>query len=371
MRLNYAKVGTIFMDKVYGDTYKVVSTDGDKIAARIDTSTGEPIEECLITVTEENCMSFRAIYIPRDTTIYGNYIVEDGKLGTKEYEDPLGEGIFVPVDQGEFYFNHIVGLMPGCIILEARTKESISDELRNEYVDYVLYEVERDKYITFATCVAPISFKSDDGERLVMISSSVVEKEVETEDGKTEAVKIADGADIYVIKVTELGITTAVMNTDLALDLKNVYKLESGNYVIPTLGTNEDGILSEDTPTVAYYKIPIKEIAKNGVASGDLECLKVPKTLNDEVYAVKEIGYGNAYMRKGTLFIKGYSFFMYDNVFVKGDAVRDTKGYNYLVDVTYNNSHEVVYSLSDEYFFVKKIKVTDTKDRGRIVKLEK
>ena len=83
MRFNMVKIGTEVMDKVTGNQYRVFEINGEgtmALAGLIDSETNECREAENLTITVDNCLSFRAIHIPEDTTIPAGYSVENGVL---------------------------------------------------------------------------------------------------------------------------------------------------------------------------------------------------------------------------------------------------------------------------------------------------
>lgn len=366
MRFNYVKPGTIFKDKVFGDAYKVLSVDDDAktaVALKFDAETDETVPDTEITVTEANCISFRAVYIPNDLKEYDGFAVEDGILCKTE-----ADGSLTPVsEQGELCFKHIIAYIPGRIVLEAKTRANIAEDIKDRYVDYVIYEVERDRYKTFATCVAPIGFYKKTKDALLLVGNSVEDAESVNEDGEVVKYKVSRGMDAYAIRVNEKSVEIQSYHDNLALDFKNAIELPDGSFIVKSFGEVKDddcGIIEETQASdTVYYTIPsIKDFFRSAPVC---YAFQIPKEL--EITSVTKTVIANV----GKYFVRGEDFFLRcDGSVVKCDALKTVPDYKYLVDVSgCNCESKVKLTLANDKFDTVVVTITETNDRGRIVKL--
>lgn len=342
MRFNYAKEGTIVFDKITGKYYKVNAVDtkvGLATAHCYNMETLEVVnEEDPICITRDTCLSFRAVYIPKDTSIYKDYTVNNGIL------EKGGE----KVEQGEIIVQKIITVFPGCLILETKSK-------KEDLINITKYEPERDKFTTFIRDIPSVEEIKRTGD-YIFLFSSVKHKEriINEETNEEEIAEVQDGT--YFINITSDCETTINWQNNVivkSLDTLPVYGNPNA-LVVKVIEKHED---IDDQMLYLFFDLGIN------TEYSELHCERLGSLSKDKLTSISVVR-----IAKGGLFIKGTDFVNYKDIVINSPKIA-TINAEYLIDIERTDT-DIILALSDQDRNITYIKSHKTKDRGFVVTIE-
>ncbi len=361
MRFNMVKIGTEVMDKVTGNQYRVFEINGEgtmALAGLIDSETNECREAENLTITEDNCLSFRAIHIPEDTTIPAGYSVKNGVL--------LKDGKTV-TEQGDIVVRKILACRPGYLVLSAERRNVDPDEpeYTKNWVSVMTYAPDTDRFFVITDSTPePVLIRDNDKYAAFVWSAS---HEVVTDvDGEEKKETVFDGSYILKIYGTSRHQCNTVRVFDRPIDTELVDILAAGN--------NPEYLIFKSAYSVDDENVitPCNKITYIGC------------NLNDENLDLEIIGefakedaiqsVSLVKIDKGGFFIKGKKLVvykglgLYDSIRMESSDIEKVEG-KYLVDIN-RTGNDIVFAVADDFRDINFIKSHRTKDRGFIVTVE-
>ena len=349
MRINRLRTGIVVANKVDGKYYKVTNVsvqDSNQVGTAYELcgnpedpfGCNEELGEDCVFITEKNALAFRLVSDTEPYPVPEGYSVSNGKI--------VKNGMLI-CEQGTIVVDSILAAQPDHLILTCNKAE-------NGHVDVMSYQLSRDRFVKLCADIAAPKCVGNFMDKVLLAYSEVLEKEVETDDGKT-TVREFQEASLYLIKDGQV------------LDRKNfaepvcVHDIEVVEYP------------SKDTVLPKGYEVfvPSDESVDGDDIVEKRDVRKWYVVRSDQTFRMNgEVHMSWSYAEKDWVISNGKELLVLNkNFHVTSPEIAKLQGYDHLIDIT---KGEYCYTLTfsnDNYEF-KTLVSKSTKDRGYIITVE-
>lgn len=381
MRENKILENVTVLNKVDNRQYLITSvTDGVGTACLLEN--GEVNEDISVMISSSNAIAFRLISNPNIPDIPDGYSVEDGIL--------LKDGV-AATQQGSLVIKSIVTSVPGKLLLSVLPRENTTEH--DNYIDLFAYKPDEDKFKKLIPVSIPMPEVIGVCDKYVILKTSYTHFETKKDfNGKDIFAEYFDNAEIIVYDGAKNYISSYLM---LDAPINNVITVRNSmnvptwvieyteqvcdnNYYNPDCGydcENDCGDYDEcnncdyhlDTITNAKELIEMDHIkaemiALNGGTLMRLNSINIPSHIKSV-----SIGWNSAdFIRlEDRIMIGEYV----DKIITDSKIMSAVEGYDWIVDTSKEDNVTRI-ALANDNMEIKYIVISETSDRGDIVKVE-
>lgn len=383
MRENKILENITVLNKVDNRQYLITSvTDGVGTACLLEN--GEVNEDISVMISSSNAIAFRLISNPNVPDIPDGYSVEDGIL--------LKDGV-AATQQGSLVIKSIVTSVPGKLLLAVLPRENTTEH--DDYIDLFAYKPDEDKFKKLIPVSIPMPEVIGVCDKYVILKTSYTHFETKKDcNGKDIFAEYFDNAEIIVYDGAKNYISSYLM---LDAPINNVITVRNSmnvptwvieyteqvcdnNYYNPNCDCgydceNDCGDYDEcnncdyhlDTITntkelIEMDHIKAEMIALNGGTLMRLNSINIPSHIKSV-----SIGWNSAdFIRlEDRIMIGEYV----DKIITDSKIMSAVEGYDWIVDTSKEDNVTRI-ALANDNMEIKYIVISETSDRGDIVKVE-